>query len=153
MPASRCFLALRADDGSAALEFLSLGVLLLIPLVYLVVALASIQGAQLATQGAARQAARVYVQSTGTEQARLAASRAVRYALADFGIDSESARVQITCRPNPRRCLAAGGTVSVTVRTTAELPLTPLSSGDARHGVLVEGAAVQPVSRFRESPP
>ncbi|RII97030.1 hypothetical protein DZF97_17400, partial [Clavibacter nebraskensis] len=53
-----------ADDrGSAVLEFITAGVLLLVPLVYLVLAMSAIQGAALGTEGAARQAARVYVRA------------------------------------------------------------------------------------------
>ncbi len=46
------------DEGSAAVEFLMLTLLLLIPIVYLVLAVFTIQGASFAAAGAARDAAR-----------------------------------------------------------------------------------------------
>ena len=49
------------ERGSASLEFLTVGMILLVPLVYLVLALAAIQGGSLAVEGAARHAARVAV--------------------------------------------------------------------------------------------
>lgn len=66
------------EDGSASLEFLTVGLLLLVPTVYLVVALATVQGAALAVDGAARQASRVFVQSESLGEAEVAATRAKR---------------------------------------------------------------------------
>jgi hypothetical protein len=144
MPVSNAHRVIRDDRGSTTVEFLSLGVILLVPMVYLVLALASIQGAQLASEGAARQAARVYVQSAGSAgSADAEAARAVEYALADFGIDRDKASIDIHCAGGAA-CLTPGGSVSVTVRTTAVLPLIA-----ADHGIRVEATAVQPVSRFR----
>ncbi|MCA1943576.1 MAG: pilus assembly protein, partial [Yonghaparkia sp.] len=54
------------DRGSASLEFLVAGLLMLVPLVYLILTLGTIQSAALATEGAARQAARVFVQAPST---------------------------------------------------------------------------------------
>jgi len=136
------------ERGSAALEFLSLGVLLLVPLVYLVVAVSAIQGAQLASQGAARQAARVYAQAPDTAAGRRRAAVAVRFALADFGIADSAAEVRVTCRPRPRDCLHTGGVIEVGVTTDATLPLIP-AFGEHRATVAVHAVSVQPVSRFR----
>ena len=50
--------AAASDDGSASLEFITVGVLLLVPLVYLVLVVSSLQAASLAVEGAAQQASR-----------------------------------------------------------------------------------------------
>ena len=50
--------SLRDETGTAALEFITVGLILLVPLVYLVLALASLQAGTFAVEGAARQAAR-----------------------------------------------------------------------------------------------
>lgn len=42
---------LRRDDGTASLEFLTVGILLLVPLVYLVLAVAAIQAGALGVEG------------------------------------------------------------------------------------------------------
>ncbi|MDQ1574531.1 MAG: hypothetical protein QOH44_2090, partial [Actinomycetota bacterium] len=39
------------DGGSAALEFITAGLLLLVPLVYLILAMAAIQGGALSVEG------------------------------------------------------------------------------------------------------
>ena len=71
MPRSRRWI--EAEDGSASLEFITAGMLLLLPLVYLVLTMAAIQAGAFAVEGAARQAARVYVQSGTVGEANAAA--------------------------------------------------------------------------------
>lgn len=140
---------LRADDGSASLEFITTGVLLLVPLVYLVLAVSSIQGASLAVEGAARQAARVYVQSPSADVAKERAGRAVEFALADYGLASTSAKVDVSCTPQPEICLTRNGAVTVTVRISAPLPLVPDVLDLSSHAsVPMQSSATQKVSRF-----
>lgn len=137
------------DDGSASLEFITTGVLLLVPLVYLVLAVSSIQGAALAVEGAARQAARVYVQAPSAEAARGRMSRAVEFALADYGLRSSGARVDVSCAPQPDVCLTRNGSVTVTVRVSAPLPLVPdVLNLQSAASVPMQSTATQKVSRF-----
>jgi hypothetical protein len=140
---------LRADAGSAALEFITAGLILLVPTVYLVVALASIQGAQLAAAGAARQAARVYAQADSDADASAEASAAVRFALADFGLPQDAATVHVACAPRQDACLTRLGTVTVTVTVRAPLPLVP-DVLDMRKdaSLLVQAGSTQRVSRL-----
>jgi Flp pilus assembly protein TadG len=116
---------LRDEDGSAALEFITAGFLLLIPLVYLILAMAAIQGGALSVEGASRQAARVLVQAPTAASASARAQTAVDFALDDFGISRSSAKVRITCRPRPATCLTRRGFVTVTVTASVALPLLP----------------------------
>src|SRR6187431_3213894 len=96
-PAAHVDSMLREERGSASLEFLTVGMLLLVPIVYLVLALASVQGGALAVEGAARQAARIAVQSGDLSLAESAVDRAVRVTLADYGVDADAASVVIEC--------------------------------------------------------
>jgi len=152
-PRPRVRVALRnstgADDGSASVEFVVTGLLLLVPLVYLVLALSAIQAAAFATEGAARQAARAYVLSESPVEAEAAAERAVRIGLEDFGLDAATADLAVACAPQPARCLTRRGSVTVTVRVSVPLPLLPVAvRGETPVAVPVEGRAVQTVSRF-----
>jgi hypothetical protein len=141
--------ALTADEGSAALEFISAGVLLLVPLVYLVLAMASVQGGALAVEGAARQAARVYVQAPSETAAQGRAWSAVRFALADYGLDSSGAALRIRCSPDPALCLSRRGIVTVSVAIRVPLPLIPEGLGLSRTAsVPLAASAAQQVSRF-----
>src|SRR5690606_22544854 len=117
------------EDGSASLEFVTVGLLLLVPLVYLALALASIQGGALAVEGAARQAARVFVEAPDEATARSRATAAVAVALADFGLPPQTARLDVGCRPDAGGCLRRGGVVTVTVGALVPLPLLPDVAG------------------------
>jgi hypothetical protein len=141
------------EQGSAALEFITAGLVLLVPTVYLVVALASIQGAQLAVAGASRQAARVYVAADSVADADAAASAAVTVALADFGLTPHDATVDITCAPRPDACHTPRGTVTVTVAARAVLPLMPdVLDLRSQASIVVASSSTQQVSRWRASP-
>jgi len=137
------------DDGTASLEFVTAGMILLVPLVYLVLVMSVIQAAALATEGAARQAARVFVQADDGADARASAARAVEFALADYGLDADQAVVSITCTPEPRDCLTRRGFVTVAVTIDVPLPLVPPAlTINAPLAVPLSATATQQVSRF-----
>jgi len=138
-----------SDDGSASLEFLTAGFILLLPIVYLILTVSSIQAGSLAVEGAARQAARVFVQANDTTEASDRAEQAIRFALADYGIDAASATVAVTCQPDPDDCLARRGLVTVAVQTSVPLPLVPpVLTLDQPLGIPLSATATQQVSRF-----
>lgn len=138
-----------SESGSASLEFITAGMILLVPLVYLVLAMAAIQGGALAVEGAARQAARVYVQAPDEAEANARAVRAVEFGLADYGIEADSAEVRIDCEPGLNGCLTRQNTVTVTVRIVVPLPLVPdVLSLQSAASVPLEATATQTVSRF-----
>jgi len=139
----------RDDSGSASLEFITVGVLLLVPTVYLVLALSALESASFGVEGAARQAARVFVQSESEGAAAASAATAVQVTLADYGLDADNAQVSITCRPNPANCLTRRGYVTVTITTTVPLPLMPpVLQLHLPAGIPVQSVATEQVSRF-----
>lgn len=140
------------DEGSASIEFITVGILMLVPTVYLVLALASIQSASFAVEGAARQASRVFVQAETVAQGQAAASRAIAVTLADYGLDAADARVEISCRPNPTDCLTRRGYVTVAITMVAPLPFFPaVLDADIPAGVPIDSVATEQVSRFAGS--
>lgn len=137
------------ERGSASLELVTAGLILLLPLVYLVLTMSAIQAGALAAEGAARQAARVFVLADDEQSARDAAARAVEFALADHGVASDSATVAIACRPTPDECLTRRGYVTVDVAVSVPLPLVPpVLVGDFPLAVPLDATATQQVSRF-----
>ncbi|SDR72891.1 hypothetical protein SAMN04489719_0561 [Agrococcus carbonis] len=147
-------LRLLADDrGSASLEFLTVGVLLLVPLVYLVLALGQIQHAVLGIEGGARHAARAIAQADGHDAGLAAADRAIRVAITDAGLSPDVVSVAIACEPRPSACDTPRGTVSVRIDATVPLPLAPpVLQLDVGLGVPVAAHALQPVSAFGGAP-
>src|SRR3954464_11281688 len=73
------------DQGSAVIEFVAIGVLLLVPLVYLVLAMGRVQAASFAADGSARAAARAFVTAADDDDARRRAAIAVQLGLRDQG--------------------------------------------------------------------
>jgi len=141
--------AARDENGSASLEFITVGVLLLVPTVYLVLALSALESASFGVEGAARQATRVFVQSESEGAAEASAATAVQVTLADYGLDSHDAKVAISCRPNPADCLTRRGYVTVTITTTVPLPLMPpVLQLHLPAGIPVQSVATEQVSRF-----
>jgi hypothetical protein len=145
MPPSR----LSDDDGSASLEFITAGMILLVPLVYLVLVLSQLEAGAFAVEGAARQAARVLVQSSSVAQGTASAKTAVRFALDDYGLDADDAQISVRCSPRPTACLTRQGYVTVTVTTRVVLPLVPpILNLDVPLSVPMSSSATQQVSRF-----
>lgn len=136
-----------SDEGSASLELVTAGFVLLLPLVYLVLVMSAVQGGALAVEGAARQAARVFVQASDAASAEQGAIRAVEFALADHGIDPTTATISIECsRPG---CLVRREFVTVTVGLSVPLPFAPtVLGGGFALSVPLEATATQQVSRF-----
>ncbi|TFD80916.1 hypothetical protein E3T53_04535 [Cryobacterium psychrophilum] len=138
-----------SESGSAALEFITAGLILLVPLIYLVVAMSVLQGGSLAVEGAARQAARVFVDSPDEGTANTRAIRAVQFALVDYGLDPRAADVAIDCTAPTGGCLARQSAVTVTVRIRVTLPLVPdVLSLPSTASIPLEATATQIVSRF-----
>lgn len=136
------------ERGSASLEFITAGLILLVPLVYLVLAMSVLQGGAFAVEGAARQAARVYVQAPTIGDAEARAERAVLVGLADYGIDATGAEVSISCAGGAV-CLSRRSVVTVTVRVVVALPFVPAVITQSHGGsVPLEASATQTVSRF-----
>jgi hypothetical protein len=137
------------DEGSASLEFITVGMLLLVPLVYLILTLSAIQAGVFAVEGAARQAARVFVQSATVAQGTERAHNALSFALADHGLSADAASTTVTCNPNPSACLTRSGFVTVTVLARVPLPLAPpVLDVDAPFAVPLSAVATQQVSRL-----
>ncbi|MCW2841302.1 MAG: hypothetical protein JWR55_2785 [Aeromicrobium sp.] len=140
---------MRRDDGSAVVEFIWLTVLLLVPFVYVLVAVFDTQRAAFGVSTASRAGARAFLQapdvSTGEQRARAAA----RVALDDQGLDT--ADVVVTCLPTPSACLQPGSSVRVVVRAVQPLPLTPSALGSQLGGVTVDSTHTEPYGSFRSA--
>ncbi|MGA9715785.1 MAG: hypothetical protein WBQ48_08155, partial [Aeromicrobium sp.] len=109
--------------GTATIEFIWLSILLLVPLLYVLVAVFDAQRAAYGTSSASRAAARAFLQSPDVVTGERRARSAARLAMTDQGVDG--ATVQISCLPTSAACLQPGSSVRVFVQTSQRLPLTP----------------------------
>lgn len=139
---------MRADArGTATVEFVWLSILLLVPLVYVLLAVFDTQRAAYGASTASRSAARVFLQApdaaTGERRAQLAA----QIAMQDQGVDG--AVVRVTCLPSPGECLQPGSSVRVFVQVSQRLPLTPTVLGDQLGAITVDSTHTQPYGTYR----
>lgn len=138
------------DRGSAAVEFIAIGTLLLVPLVYVVITLSRIQAAAFAADGSARAAARAYVTAADDSEGRRRAEIAVRLGLLDQGFtDPAGGELTLECS-TPASCLTPGGQVRVLVEVRVRLPGVPdfLDRANAS-GVTIRAGQIAVVDQFR----
>ena len=143
----------RDEAGTAIVEFVWLAILLLVPLLYIVLAVFATQRASYAASAAARSASRAFVTSPDQATAYARAEAAARLAFADQGIDAADFRLVISCRPDPGSCLTPGSVVAADVRSAADLPLIPAALGDNTPRISVEAVHRSPYGTFREARP
>jgi Flp pilus assembly protein TadG len=137
------------EDGSAALEFIAVGVILLVPLVYLVIALGAIQEQTLGAEAAARHIARVVSRAPDAVTAAERSDAVLAGIVDEYGLDADAVEMTIVCTPAVVECPSAGATIIVTVATRVQLPLMPEMLGlDRATAVPVQAEAVQKVSRL-----
>ena len=134
------------DRGSAVVEFTYLGVLLLVPLVYVMLTVFSVQKAAFGVTEAARAAGRAYATAGSDEAGRERAAFATRLALADQGLEPE-APPRLVCEAVP--CLSPGAAVTVSVTYRVPLPLVGDLFGVVPGSIPVTGRHVAVVDRFR----
>jgi len=140
------------DSGSAVVEFVTLAVLLMVPVIYLVLTVGRVQAAAFAVEGASRAAARSVAAAPDDATGARRAATAVELALNDQGFDrpgDPAANVSVDCSTSP--CTVAEGLVRVTVEVDVVLPGVPgFLDGviPTRVPVSAEGVAV--VDRFAE---
>lgn len=137
------------ERGSAALEFILVGLLLLVPLVYLIVSLGLVQGQALGAEAGARHIARTISTASSPEEARIRADRVLQAVTDEYGMEAASVDLSFACTPQGAECPEAGATLVVTLRTQVALPLVPPVLGlDRFASIPVEASAAQKVSRF-----
>ena len=139
------------DSGNAVLEFLFLAVLLMVPLVYLLLTVFTVQRAAYAVSSASREAGRVFVAADSAALGRARAEQATAVVLRDSGLSAQPGGLDLTCSAQP--CLTPGATVTVVLTYAVDLPLAPPLLTDAVNkgaaSIAVAGRHVEVVDRFR----
>lgn len=133
------------ERGSAVVEFHFLGILLLVPLVYVMLTALEAQKASYGVTQAAREAGRVFV-ATGREAD---AVHAANVALRDQGLNVADVTVRLEC-PS-LQCHVPGSDVNVIVETEVDLPFIPDAlAGAINSQIPVTAKHVSVVDRFRD---
>ncbi|PPG39445.1 hypothetical protein [Pseudoclavibacter sp. RFBA6] len=140
---------LRDDRGSASLEFLTLGTLLIVPLAYLMLTLSALQGASIAGESAARSAARLLASDPESEETQALAAAAIDLAAADHGFEAGAVEQLVACDSPADTCQDAGAVVTVSVTIDVPLPFAPnLTGGAAPLSIPTSATSSFAVTRF-----
>lgn len=137
--------------GSALVEVTWLGLLLLIPLVYVVITLVTVQRSAFGATEATRSAGRAYILAPDVVTAEQRAYEAAALAMSDQGVDLEPGDLVIVCRPTPQSCLQPGSSVEVRIALQVRLPLAPGLWGESASSVAVDASHVEPYGVYREA--
>jgi Flp pilus assembly protein TadG len=132
------------DAGNAVIEFIFVAVLILVPLVYVVVAVASVQRSTVAVTQAAREAGRAFATAGSTDQGLRRAEVAVRLALADQGLPDDADLRYVAAGETCQSAIIApsltpGAQFAVCVIRHASLPAVPS---------LIAGRGITTIGRF-----
>lgn len=124
-----------SERGDASVEFIGILVVIVIPVLYIVLAIGQVSAGAMAVDAGAREAARILAQDSGR---RADAERAVALIVEDFGVDAP-ASVSSSCAA----CASSEGAIEVSVSVRVPLPFLPAWLGTL--GVTVSSSASAPV--------
>jgi Flp pilus assembly protein TadG len=140
----------RREDGSALVELTWLGILLLVPLLWIVISVFEVQRGAFAVSGAARAAGRAYALASTDAVGYQRAQAAARQALDDQGVHGVPLEVRITCTPYPHDCHAGTSVITVVVASRVDLPLLPSFLGGHAPSFALDATHAVPIGQFQE---
>jgi Flp pilus assembly protein TadG len=138
------------DGGTALVELTWLGILLLLPLVWIVVSVFHVQQGAFAVSGAARAAGRAYALAPTDAVGRTRATAAARQVLADHGIADAPLAVHVRCSPYPLDCHSGTSVVTVRIDSAVALPLLPDVLGGGSPSFALHATHTVPIGRYQE---
>ena len=140
----------RNERGSALVELTWLGILLLIPMLWIVLSVFEVQRGAFAVSGAARAAGRAYALAPTDAEGRQRAEAVAAQALADQGVRGVPVDVQITCTPYLRDCHSGTSLITVVVASRVDLPLLPAFLGGNAPSFALDATHTVPIGQFQE---
>ena len=140
----------QGEDGSALVELSWLGILLLVPMLWIVVSVFEVQRGAFAVSGAARAAGRAYALAPDDAVGQTRAEAAARQALADQGVGGAPLDVRITCTPYPQDCHSGTSVITVVVASRVDLPLMPEILGGGAPSFALDSTHTVPIGQFQE---
>jgi hypothetical protein len=131
-------------------EVVWLGVILLVPMLWIVVSAFEVQRGAFGVSGAARAAGRAYALAPTDGEGRVRAESAARRALADQGLPDAPLDVRVSCTPYPADCHAGTSVITVVVRSRVDLPLLPDVLGGGAPSFALDATHTVPIGQFQE---
>jgi hypothetical protein len=132
-------------------EFIWLGIILLLPLVWILLSVLAVQRGAFAVSGAARAAGRAYVLAPSDAEGQLRARAAAAQVLADQGLDGSAFDLTVSCTPYPQACHSGTSVVTVRVASSVRLPVLPQILGSASPRFALDATQVVPVGQYQDT--
>jgi hypothetical protein len=145
-----------SQRGAAVVELLVVLVTLMVPLVYVMLVMADVQRALLATSSAAREAGRLYVTGTDRLDAERRARAGYEQVLGTYGVEAGDPRAGIRlragCPPEAAGCVdgfGPGAEVQVVVAYRVPVARVPFLGAVAGPAVTIGATHHSRVDRYR----
>jgi hypothetical protein len=138
------------ERGSALVELSWLGILLILPMLWIVMSVFEVQRGAFGVSAAARAAARAYALAPDDSTGLVRAREAARVALADQGLHDVTPQVDVSCSPYPRNCHQGTSVITVSVHSRVVLPLMPTALGGNRPSFALDASQTVPIGQFQE---
>ena len=141
----------RPDErGSALVELTWLGILLLVPMLWIVLSVFEVQRGAFGVSAAARAAGRAYALAPTDAEGRARAEAAARQALVDQGLDRAPLDVEVSCRPFPHDCHSGTSVITVSIHSRVDLPLRSRVLGGDAPSFALDASHTVPIGQFQE---
>jgi Flp pilus assembly protein TadG len=140
----------RDQRGSAVVELAWLGILLVLPVLWIVMSVFQVQRGAFGVSTAARAAARAYSLAPDDATGLVRARQAARVALDDQGVHAVGPDVRVTCTPYPADCHQGTSVITVSVHSRVVLPMMPSALGGNRPSFALDATQTVPIWQFRE---
>ncbi|WP_239455342.1 hypothetical protein [Nocardioides gilvus] len=130
------------------MEFVWLGIVLLVPMVWIVISVFEVQRGAFAVSSAARAAGRAYALAPDEETGLARAREVARFTLTDQGGDDMPLEVEVDCSLGPGNCLAGTSVITVTITSHVQLPLFPEVLRGGETGFALESSHTVPIGQY-----
>ncbi|WP_426241313.1 TadE/TadG family type IV pilus assembly protein [Nocardioides sp. LHG3406-4] len=140
----------RDERGSGLVEFVWLGIILIVPLLWIVLSVFEVQRGAFAVSAAARAAGRAYALAPNDQEGRARAQAVADLTLKDQGSPGMVAKVVSSCDPGPP-CHQGTSVVTVTVTSGVDLPLLPEIIGGDRPSFALSATHRVPIGQYVQS--
>jgi hypothetical protein len=141
---------MRGQRGSALVELCWLGILMILPVLWIVMSVFSVQRGAFGVSTAARAAARAYALAPDDASGLVRAREAARVALRDLGVHDVNPEVRVSCTPYPSDCHQGTSVITVSVHSRVVLPLMPDALGGGRPSFALDATQTVPIGHFQE---
>ena len=136
------------ERGSALVEFCWVGLILFIPITWIVISVFQVQQGAFAVNGAARAAARAFALAPDDVTGASRAKAVVDQTLADQGGTGQVGDVTVSCRPFPNDCHAGTSLITIRIVSGVTIPFLPAVLGEQQRSFELTATHTVPIGQF-----